>query len=158
MTVLTFRWKYCCCIWNNLHIPLLNRMFEVCGDIKKLKTSYHMLKCMYSQNWWLDHTTLSPSDVICDLLFYNKLPYHIILTGRSNHACKKQSNYSPLLSKKSSIPTSSLNKMQGHKSIVNFLQEFWTLVATKSYLNSFIVSTNAFLSLTVSYKALSDEE
>lgn len=139
MTVLTFRWKYCCCIWNNLYIPLLNGMFEMCSNIKKLKTSYHMLKCMYSQNWWLDHTTLSPSSVICDLLLYNKLPYHVILTGRSNQAHNKRSNYSSLLSKKSAVPMSSLYQMQGHKWIVNFLQEFWTLVAMKSYLNSCVV-------------------
>lgn len=108
-----------------------------CKEIKN-KLS-HMLKCMYSQNWWLDHTTPSPSNVICDLLFYNKLPYHVILTRRSNHACKKQSNYSPLLSKKpSSIPMSSLYTMQCHKSIVNFLPEildfglkFWNLVANE---------------------------
>lgn len=79
---------------------------------------------MYSKNWWLDHTVPSPSNVICDLLFYNKLPYHVILTGRSNHACKKQSNYNPLLSKKpSSIPVSSLYTMKRHKLIVNFLPE-----------------------------------
>lgn len=98
-----------------------------------------MLKCMYSQNWWLDHTTSSPCNVICDLLFYNKLPYHVILTRRSNHACKKESNYNPLLSKKpSSIPRSSLYTMQWLKSIVNFLPEildcglkFWPSVATK---------------------------
>lgn len=91
-------------------------MFEVCTGVKKWKTSYHT--CL--SDGWI--TPPHPSNVICDLLFYNKLPYHVILTGRSNHACKEQSNYSPLLSKKpSSIPMSSLYTMKGHKSIVNFL-------------------------------------
>lgn len=84
-----------------------------CKEIKN-KLS-HMLKCMCSQNWWLDHTTPTPSNVICDLLLCNKLPYHVILAGRSNHACKKQSNYSPLLYQKlSSNRTSSLYTMQQH--------------------------------------------
>lgn len=74
-----------------------------CKEIKN-KLS-HMLKCMYSQNSWLDHPTPFSSTVICDLLFCNKLPHHIILTGIPNQACKKLHNYSPLLSKKpSSIP------------------------------------------------------
>lgn len=163
---MTFRWKYCCCIWNNLHIPLLNGMFEVCTGVKKLKTSYHtcLSVCIHKTDGWI--STPSPSNVICDLLFYNKLPYHVILAGRSNHACKKQSNYSPLLSqKRSSIPMSSLYTMQQHKSIVYVLPEildFWLQVAMKShlhdFLHGFLLVTNAFLSCTVSCKALPEEE
>lgn len=135
-----------------------------CKEIKN-KLS-HMLKCMYSQNWWLDCSAPSPSNVIRDLLFYNKLPYHVILAGRSNHACKKQSNYSPLLSQKpSSIPMSSLHTMQQHKSIVNFLPEildFSLWVATKSHLHgfpySFVARNKCILSLIVSCKALPEKE
>lgn len=144
---MTCRWKYCCCIWNNLHIPLLNRMFEMCTGVKKWKTSYHTCLSVHihkTDGWSIPP---HPSNVICDLLFYNKLPYHVILIGRSNHVCKKQSNYSPLLSKKPSlIPMSSLYTMKGHKSIVNFLPTILDLVAMKFHLNSFAVpKKNAFL-------------
>lgn len=108
-----------------MHIPLLNGMFEVCTGVKKLKTSYHtcLSVCIHKTDGWIVFTP-SPSNVIYDLLFYNKLPYHVILARKSNHACKKQSNYSPLLSKKPpSSPMSSLYTMQQQKSIVNFLSE-----------------------------------
>lgn len=117
-----------------MHIPLLNRMFEVCTGVKKWKTSYHT--CL--SDGWI--TPPHPSNVICELLFYNKLPYHVILTGRSNHACKEQSNYKPLLYKKPySIPMSSLYTMKRHKLIVNFLPAILDFVAMKSHLNSFAV-------------------
>lgn len=135
-----------------------------CKEIKN-KLS-HMLKCMYSQNWWLDRSTPSPSNVICDLLFYNKLPYHVILAGRSNHACKKQSNYSPsclrnLLQSLRALYTQCSNTSLLYSSCL----KLWTsdykqplnLICMISCMVLLSV-TNAFLSHTVSYKALPEEE
>lgn len=113
---------------------------------------------MCSQNWWLDHTTPIPPNVICDLLLCNKLPYHVILAGRSNHACKKQSNYSPLLYQKlSSNPTSSLYTRQQHiyckllawNSGFLTMSSHWILSIWFCYLLK-----NVFLFLIVSCKAL----
>ena len=130
-----------------------------CKEIKN-KLS-HMLKCMCSQNWWLDHTTPSPSNVICDLLLCNKLPYHVILAGRSSHACKKQSNHSPLLYQNlSSNPMSSLHTMQPHIYCKLLAWNSGFLTMSSHYILSTwfcCLLKNVFLFLIVSCKALPKE-
>lgn len=97
-----------------------------------------MPNCVYSPLLLGSHHS-NPSNEICDLLLYNKLPYHVILTGRPNHACQNQSNYSTFLSKKPlSSPMSSFYTMQEPPSI-------WTSVSKviKCHLNSLDVSNES---------------
>lgn len=104
-----------------------------------------MSNCVYSPLLVGSHRP-NPSKEICDLLFYNKLPQHVILAGRPNHACQKQSNYSTLLSKKPlSSPMNSFYTMQEPKSIINFLPAIWTSVSKviKCHLNSLDVSNES---------------